>query len=328
MSLSHRNYKWIKNKLDNLQKISEELVEICRKVRCPGVNDPAKCNPAHEWTAIKLLFIAGYVPTYTSIIANRYVAKGNPMYYIDLFAGCGLNRIEEDFTFPGSPLIAAAFARSPFTKIIAVEKRRDLVKALRMRLNKVLPSGDYVVYRGDCNEIVERIEERLSRKKGHYLMFVDPFGFEINWKTMEALLKYPGDVIVLFQAREAIRNLNKAEKSRLKAFFGEEELNFENEEEMLRHYSDKLKRVGTIGVRREIVIPVKIALMKGIHYYLIFATRRTREGSPWIRCIHSLKEKLEKARPHYVKVAIGALKGNVKDLEEFFEEDANLTKYL
>ena len=250
MDLSHKDYEWIKNKLDDLRKTSEGFVEICKKVRCPGVNDPAKCNPVHEWTAIKLLFLAGYVPTYTSIIANRYVTRGNPMYYIDLFAGCGLNRIE-DFTFPGSPLIAAALAKSPFTKIIAVEKRGELVKALRMRLDRVLSSKKYIVYKGDCNELVGRIEEKLSETNGHYLMFVDPFGFEINWLTIETLLKYPGDIIILFQAREAIRNLNKAERSRLEAFFGEKELDFKNEEEMLRHYSDKLKRVGTMGVKRE-----------------------------------------------------------------------------
>src|SRR2546427_8972517 len=97
------------------------------------------------WALLKLAIFAFYADVYTGIIKARF----SQAYYLDLFAGPGLNRINEtgDLIL-GSPLLADRVPKkgNKLDRMILIEKDKDDANARR----KLLPS-DEVLHR-DVNK--------------------------------------------------------------------------------------------------------------------------------------------------------------------------------
>ena len=331
-----KDFEWIRDGLDALRSKNPELLEVCEKINCPGLRDPKKCTPAHEWTALKLLFLAKYVPFYTKVVGERYfLSRGNPMLFIDLFAGCGLNRLTEDLYFPGSTLIAARLAKIRFTKIVAVELDPVKVKALRARL-RLLGLQDLVdVLRGDCNKMTKGIEERYLVPGSHHLLFVDPPGYQIYWRSLEPLLAHPGDLIMLLQTRYIWKDIHKSPPPEaLDRFFGTPDwrAQISREDDVVRFYLGRIGRFGGANVRRTVGEAIAINLgRQDLYYHILFAVRKTSEGTKWIDYVRAIKAKIERATVEWVRKAVDALQGNVKSLDEFLEEESyggDLTEYF
>ena len=302
---------WLKEKLLSLRGIAEQVSHIYSKI----------VLPAHPWSAIKLLMHALYVPLYTRIIhAYGY----SPIYYIDLFSGCGIDSIQVRGTqllMPGSPVIAAALAQPQFDKIICVEKDRKYATALRERLKALVPPDKIHVINDDVNTAIDLITALLDdQPRAHYLAFIDPYGLELNWNTLAKLLSYRGDLWVLYQTREVARVRGQpGSTARMTLFFGDERWReFVSEYELLLYYCFKIQTHGRPSVRRNFVIPIAIK-GRGFSYHLIFAARETAGGSPWVSVICEYKSRIEKYTPRYVKYAIDIALGRVQALSEFLE---------
>jgi len=268
---------------------------------------------AHHWTVLKLVFLKMYVrDVYTPIIARRY----DFMAFIDLFAGTGLNAYKDaKFYVPGSTLVAWFFATYPFDKIYAVGYEQNDYRVLKKRLEAFIPRRYLWLKRGDANVLVNEIANDLIKIKDsgvgvHYLAFIDPDCTEAHWRTIEKLVSLEqegiyGDFIILLQARLIARiigrirkGLDKTASDKLDLFFGTSEwrelMRLELgklEEGILKFYIERLEKLKS----RALVRIVSIELMRSdIHYYLIYITRETRRGSPYLRTVEWLKNFVER----------------------------------
>jgi len=183
---------------DDFERLCCELEELKRvgEIVVGTVKDTFNPFPSRSWTVMKLLFLKMYVrDVYTPIIGKRY----KKMYFIDLFAGTGLNSYENaEFFIPGSTLVAWFFATYPFDRIYAVgydmPKDRPPYIWLEKRLKPFIPPKRLRVLRGDANkkvdEIVGELKDEAKREDGgvHFLAFIDPNCTEVYWSTIEKLV--------------------------------------------------------------------------------------------------------------------------------------------
>ena len=87
--------KWWLDRIKTISGFQNEAVRLYQTTQA--------VYPVRAWAVLKLALVAFYIDLYTSIVKARFPSTA----YIDLFAGPGLNQIEEtgDIVF-GSPLLA------------------------------------------------------------------------------------------------------------------------------------------------------------------------------------------------------------------------------
>lgn len=306
--------KWLDRKITNLEIYTSELSAI-----------NTTYYDIKEWSVLKLIFLSYFTSIYTKIIPKRV----NNCFFIDLFAGSGINRVEstQDFVL-GSSMIATCFATEPFTEMFFVEKDKEKIRALKERLDYLSAKEEFtwikpILCQNDCNEvispIVDKIQDYGKSGKIHYLAFIDPYGMEISWSSMEKLLEVEyGDIIFTYQTQEigrtygnAIRNPSYAEAMR--KFFGDEKWReARNREELLQIYKSNVRK------HRKVVLDVPI---KGrqFMYHLIFATRETRGGNPWLNAVDDCKEYIKNlgGEERMIRASLDYFSGRSSRLEDF-----------
>ena len=250
------------------------------------------------------------------------------MYYVDLLADSGINKIEKDLVL-GSPIIASNFAYSPFDKLLLVELDQKRAGALELRLKRINMQSEIFV--GNCNDKIDDLLEHLPFGS-HYLAFIDCEGLEVKWETMEKLLNRPGDVIFTFQTQEIRRTwgnamskkspMSKVASEKLLDFYGDDTWKTAtSEKDLLEYYKKKISNVKILqtDASRTLIKDVNVESQRGgFHYNLIFATRETKTGSPWFESVvGSIKKRTEKNTGKFVKLALDILSGRSTNLEVF-----------
>lgn len=153
-------------------------------------------------TDAKLKKLSQYMSTYTTALKDQ----GFVLAYIDAFAGSG-DRTE---THPTLPLFAApglepeivsvagsarlAFeTKPPFEVMVLVEKDPGRFASLE-KLSKDYPDQKVRLAKDDANDVVQKLCKRLpwhgspDMPKGmRGLLFLDPYGMEVRWETIEAV---------------------------------------------------------------------------------------------------------------------------------------------
>lgn len=308
---------------DDYKRLCCELEEL-KRAGMMVVEHTGSQNPftAHHWTVLKLLFLKMYVrDVYTPIIGRRYPY----MVFIDLFAGTGLNAYENaSFYIPGSTLIAWFYATYPFNKVYAVgyNKPRDNPEYvwLKRRLEWFIPRKRLNLLIGDANEKVNDIVkdlinlgDKVKEELGgglHFLVFIDPNSHEVHWDTIKKLVELEkegisGDFIILLQARMIAKLMGRIRSDPEKYYKASQELDLffgvaewkdflsvktELETKILDLYISRLQKLKS----KALVERIDIELMRDIHYYLIYVTRETKSGSPYLDTVRWLKNFVER----------------------------------
>jgi len=286
--------QWLTQKLQHMLSVAKAFKSIC-----PGVY-----YATGAWSAIKLLTILNYVPIYTKIIPHHFPS----MHYIELLAGTGLCQIRETRDIvAGSTLIAATVCFNPFDKYILIEKDPQSAEALEKRMETVSPNA--TVLNHDCNDCITEASGMLPGR-GHYLAFVDCEGLDVDWSTIDCLLSKPGDILFTFQSQFVARVRGKAiggskgDEERLDRFYGDDRWkSCKSPENLVIAYANKLKE------RRDIVIPIYVKGPRGFRYYVIYGTRATRSGSPWVKGVTYLKQRVEGCNYRWVEGILNVLTG-------------------
>ncbi len=131
------------------------------------------------WTKVKLEVVDRYLKFYaTALKKTRY-----NLWYIDGFAGDGFSYGGE----LGSPLRALAYER--FNKFVFIDKSKKCIYSLRDIVYKKFPEQYHKVefICGDVNDIIPRIIDPNWRNNNRGVVFLDPFGFQVKWKTIQNL---------------------------------------------------------------------------------------------------------------------------------------------
>lgn len=147
-------------------------------------------------TDLKLQVIDEYLNAYTQALRNKF----GQLWYIDAFAGTGTRTVthgpsanlfdqaaREAFREQrrGSARIAID-ANPAFDRLIFIDQKRGHVKALEA-LKAENPARSIDVVRGDCNLIIpaELARQKWGGKRA--VMFLDPYGLNVDWTTLEAI---------------------------------------------------------------------------------------------------------------------------------------------
>lgn len=183
-----------------------------------------------SWTDTKLSVLADYLRSYTTALRQK-PSKENPFRkaFVDAFAGTGYRETQQDsgrgsgegLLFPdlaeeepqalldGSARLALQ-VEPPFDRYIFIEHRADRCKDLE-RLKSEFPSRDIDVQQGEANE---RIQELCGVDKDwsshRAVMFLDPFGMQVEWATVQAIAQTQAiDLWILFPLGVGVNRLLK-----------------------------------------------------------------------------------------------------------------------
>ena len=164
------------------------------------------------WTREKLEILRGYLNAYTTAL-KRQPFK---LLYIDAFAGTG--RVEPRNQDPdqedrrafidGSAKIALDIEDKSFDELIFIEK--DEVKCSKLeRLKTEKPGRNIVIETADANNFLQVLQKDWQKWRG--ALFLDPFGAQVDWSTLEAIAGYRAlDTWILFPTGTIARMLPRS----------------------------------------------------------------------------------------------------------------------
>ena len=220
-----------------------------RAAGAPASNAPMEVGP---WAQEKLDCLKKYLDAYTTILRKQKWCER--YFYIDAFAGPGALRVRREHDDPaqlsmldsashaddvgartyvaGSPRVALEIEH-PFTDYVFVETDDQRLRQLEELAKQYEARTRVHVRNVDCNtylhKLIKDVGKRWNKNRG--VVFLDPFGMQVPWDTMDALGRTEAiEVFVNFPVGMAIQRLLKrsgefttSERRKLDAFFGTSE---------------------------------------------------------------------------------------------------------
>jgi three-Cys-motif partner protein len=241
------------------------------------------------WSRDKLALLGYYLQPFAKLCTR--LAGG--WYFVDGFAGNGVNRVPDFDLAKGTALLGLTTVPRP-TGAILIELDAVDAEALDLRATRLGFPG--VVTQGDCNQA---LPSRLRMLPDHRLPGVcvlDPEGLELDWSTIEACRmhrhgKWPFELLFYFSTPGAARTagvederLIAANERRLTRLFGNESWKAIADEQRrgslppgeagaryLDLYKAKLEGLGYRTLWRP-----ALRVSGGLAYHLIFASANDR----------------------------------------------------
>ena len=204
-----------------------------------------------QHTELKLSIIEGYLRAFTTALRPHF----KHLWYVDAFAGTGSRTVRSDYK--GASLIEgpteeiveqrrgsaqiAIDTRPSFDFLVFIETNKNYVAALN-ELAAKNPRRRIVIAEEDSNIALKRLVATNSWQDKRAVVFLDPYGMEVEWSTLEALAKTEAiDVWFLFplaglfrQATRRLTDIDEHKRAALTRMFGsalwEEELYPQNNE--------------------------------------------------------------------------------------------------
>jgi len=314
-------------KMENNPQLLKKLISVSNKF----------CE-FEKWTPLKLISLSYIISPYLRIVDTSLKKKyGSKMCitYIDLFAGCGLNKIEKNVIL-GSPLLSIEKCKHVgkfFDKFYFIEREPTLCKALKKRLEVLEEENGYEwlkerykIIVGNSNLKINEIINELSStfEKVNSLAFIDPYKWEIEWETLENIFQLYGDFLMICQPLLIAKEIGKYNKGSLtkktiqeiSKYFGEKPEVWSKlitENKVKEFYINKIRR---FGIRHLETIHIKSG--KGAYsYYLIFGSKTKKQNPPWWSLVKTLKEFIESYNGNIVNDSFKITTGEIKTLWHF-----------
>jgi three-Cys-motif partner protein len=178
-----------------------------------------------DWTSEKLERVRKYLCAYTKIFAANPKARYFSTIYVDGFAGTG-SRLDSADTRPtvgifgdppdedsecfkkGSARIALEVEPS-FDRFIFIEREAGRVRELEVLRDEFPAKARNVkIEHADANSFLRRWCDQTDWKRHRAVVFLDPYGMQVEWATVEALAKTQAvDLWVLFPLGIAVNRL-------------------------------------------------------------------------------------------------------------------------
>lgn len=211
-----------------------------------------------QWTEDKLSSLGKYLPAYTKIFKSNPRAQFLRTYYVDAFAGTGYRSLRQlprvskpndlglfsaDMDDPtlddpdaeafgkGSARIALEVEPS-FDNYIFVEQKSEHIQDLEyLRQQFPTKSSQISIVQDEANVFLQRWCTEMNWQRNRAIIFLDPYGMSVEWKTVEAIGKTKAvDLWILFPLGQAVNRLltrNQPPEGqwarKLTSFFGTEE---------------------------------------------------------------------------------------------------------
>jgi three-Cys-motif partner protein len=182
-----------------------------------------------DWTERKLEMLRQYLEKYTTALKKTSFR----LAYIDAFAGTGYREQERDESdqqplfgeiageesqrfLDGSPRVALK-VRPAFSRYVFIEMNKRRFGELENLKNEFPEQADSIVLRqGNANDWLQRYAAEVNWKEWRAVVFLDPFGMQIDWATMEAIAKTQAiDVWILFPLGVAVNRFLMRDPARI-----------------------------------------------------------------------------------------------------------------
>jgi three-Cys-motif partner protein len=197
-----------------------------------------------NWTEDKLERLAKYLAAYRTIFTANEKARYFRTWYVDAFAGTGArsqpDALAEQQLFQdvyeetegyrdGSARIALGLS-CPFDKYLFIEELKGRVNQLEKLIESDYPQlvQRCELNQGDANSLLKTWCQQHDWKKERAVVFLDPYGMQVEWSTIEVLGATKGiDLWYLFPlgvgAARLLRHdgkISTAWQNRLQLLFG------------------------------------------------------------------------------------------------------------
>ena len=201
---------------------------------------------------MKMKIVVDYARAYLKIMNKQHWAK---TVYFDGFAGSGIVETNEsEEVRKGTALrILEITEPTPFDLYYFVELNEDYKRQLEERVNENYFGRNAHVVKADCNEKLIRLADYL-RKNNKYraLVFIDPYGMSVNWKSIEALKGLGIDLWILVPTGIGVNRMLKTDGNISDAWY------------------QKLEKF--LGISRE---EINSVFYKEVTYHSLFGDERT-----------------------------------------------------
>jgi three-Cys-motif partner protein len=189
-----------------------------------------KNNRVGPWAKEKLDALGQYLGFYTTVLKNQgHWLRGTT--FVDAFAGPGLSQIrtktkdvsepglfaadtesekEEIEYLKGSPRVALDI-KNPFSFYIFIDNDPQRVAELTALRAEYATTRRIDVQAGDANSALEAwLSSDIDWSHQRAVVFLDPFGMQVPWSTIQALAKTKAiEIIINFPLGMAIQRLLK-----------------------------------------------------------------------------------------------------------------------
>jgi three-Cys-motif partner protein len=182
-----------------------------------------------EWTTEKLGCLRKYLESYSRIFDRNIKAKYFRTTYLDAFAGTGYRSKSLDIQPESLPLIddtseegveALSYLKGStqialevvpgFSKYIFVDKNPDYINELE-KLKVQFPDkvDKILIKQGEANTFLKEWCQTTDWYKNRAVVFLDPYGTQIDWSTIELIGKktYGVDLWILFPLGVGVNRL-------------------------------------------------------------------------------------------------------------------------
>lgn len=235
-----------------------------------------KDNAVGPWAKEKLEALGQYLSFFTTVLKKQgHWLRGT--IFVDAFAGPGLSRVrtrenaaeppglfgpdpESDVAevefLKGSPRVALDIA-NPFNFYIFVERDAQRIAELKGLKAEYALTRDVTIHEDDANAALQSwLASGIDWQHYRAVVFLDPFGMQVPWSTIEALAKTKAiEIIINFPLGMAIqRMLTKSGdipqdwQASLDVFFGSKDwhtLVYESKADLFGPKRSKVRDSGT-----------------------------------------------------------------------------------
>jgi three-Cys-motif partner protein len=153
------------------------------------MTDRERKDEIGKWSEDKLELLGKYLNAYTNIMKGQTWCR-NGYHYIDAFAGTGKPKAKDAERFiDGSPVVALRI-KHPFKSYIFIEKENWRITKLE-KLKAEFSGINIEIKQGDCNQIIinEVVTAIRYENFNRGIIFLDPFGMDIEWSIVESIAK-------------------------------------------------------------------------------------------------------------------------------------------
>ena len=279
-----------------------------------------------SWTHKKILCLSSYLRSYSESLKKQKFKK----IYIDPFCGSGSwsnedNLVaelldQEDIVFnPGSPLTVLQFEEN-LDEFYFNDSNPEFIIDLRSSLQQ-FKSKKIFLNCEEANSFIVQIVKNVKKFKVHGVMFLDPFGLQIDWETLKIISKTEAmDIVMLFPSSSLCRMLPNADlpseawQSKLDRFLGTQDWKDFYHTEQIQDLFGSIERTERRAGMTEIMNFVTNRLRE-----LFFVVDRTLDlknsrGSSLFHLIFLCANRSESAQKLVNKLAKGAIDFANKEL--------------
>lgn len=172
--------------------------------------EPASNDWGGDWTEKKLDIVVNYAKAYLTVMKDRKYWK---LLYFDGFAGGVIeeNGSSETYFSAAIRILKIELSRS-FDTYYFVELNPTNADRLEEYTKQHFKGKDIYVVKEDCNKKLVALASYLKSPKGKnvkVLAFIDPYGMEVRWDSLQALKGLDVDLWILIPTGMGINRLLK-----------------------------------------------------------------------------------------------------------------------